>query len=154
MHADGAARNYIHCVHIFSDIFKNNDASQRVNVVTLLFNASSSPFNAFPPPFHAYRRSLTPLCRPLSLPIDPQRLFVVFYVLFVEFSATPWPFRTSPSHLYASPSSLTAFCRPYRPTPLHRSSMLSHRYSTHLTFNHQNNTRNGSFSQNHSNKTT
>ena len=102
MHADGAARNYMHCVHIFSDIFKNNDASQRVNVVTSLFNASSSPFNAFPPPFHAYRRSLTPLCRPLSLPIDLQRLFVAFYGLFVVFGATPWPFRTSPSHFCAS----------------------------------------------------
>ena len=31
MHTDGAARNYIHCVHIFPVIFKNNDASQRVN---------------------------------------------------------------------------------------------------------------------------
>ena len=28
MHTDGAARNSIHCVHIFSDIFKNNDAMQ------------------------------------------------------------------------------------------------------------------------------
>ena len=32
MHTDRAARNYIHCVHIFPDILKNNDASQRVNV--------------------------------------------------------------------------------------------------------------------------
>ena len=30
MHTDGAARNSIHSVHIFSDIFKNNDACQRV----------------------------------------------------------------------------------------------------------------------------
>ena len=30
MHTDGAPRNSIQCVHIFSDILKNNDASQRV----------------------------------------------------------------------------------------------------------------------------
>ena len=33
MHTDGAARNSIHCVHIFPAIFKNNDASQRVKDV-------------------------------------------------------------------------------------------------------------------------
>ena len=32
MHTDGAARNSIHCVHIFPAILKNNDASQRVKV--------------------------------------------------------------------------------------------------------------------------
>ena len=31
MHTDRAAKNSIHCVHIFPAIFKNDDASQRGN---------------------------------------------------------------------------------------------------------------------------
>ena len=33
VHTDVAASNSIHCVHICSDIFKTDDASQKVNVL-------------------------------------------------------------------------------------------------------------------------
>ena len=34
IHTDSAARNSFHCVHIFKDIFKNNDDSQRVKLLS------------------------------------------------------------------------------------------------------------------------
>ena len=42
MHTDGAARNSIHCVHIFPAILKNNDASQRAVCINKIESSASS----------------------------------------------------------------------------------------------------------------
>ena len=85
MHTDGAARNSIHCVYIFTDIFKNNDASQRVNFFHRLPVLLLRPLAPFPSPFDtshhpsthpqlplaSHRSPLMPFHRSLAFPYHP-----------------------------------------------------------------------------------